>query len=94
MSMGNGAWRWSHKTSRGDCTGYPRQPVSRNHQADRHTEYQWKLKYLPHTYHATRDGQEKSGCKYVSPFMQAPATPHTDPWGKAAGQHCVMFNLP
>ena len=41
-----------------------------------HTEYQWKLKYLPHTYHAMRDGQEKPGCKYVSPCMQAPATPY------------------
>ena len=40
------------------------------------------LKYLPHTYHAKRDGQEKPGCKYPSPCMQASATPHTDPWGK------------
>ena len=52
------------------------------------------LKYLPHTYHAKRDGQEKPGCKYPSPCMQAPATPHTDPWGKFTGQHCFMFNLP
>ena len=58
-----------------------------------HTEYQRKLKYLPHTYHAKRDEQEKPGCKYVSPCMQAPATPHTDPWGETAGQHCFMFNL-
>ena len=56
-----------------------------------HTEYQWKLKYLPHTSHAKRDGQEKSGCKYVSPCVQAPATPHTDPWGETACQHCFMF---
>ena len=52
------------------------------------------LKYLPHTYHAKRDGQEKSGCKYPSPCMQALATPHTNPWGKFTGQHCFMFNLP
>ena len=43
----------------------------------RHTEYQWKLKYLPHTYHAKRDGQEKSGCKYVSPWHACkPRPPH------------------
>ena len=53
----------------------------------------YKQLYLPHTYHAKRDEQEKPGCKYVNPCMQAPATPHTDPWGETAGQHCFMFNL-
>ena len=30
---------------------------------------------------------------YVSPCTQPLATPHTDPRGKTAGQHCFMFNL-
>ena len=93
MSMGNGAWRrWSHKTCGADCTGYPWQPVSGNHQAPSHWIYV-KTKILT-TYLSCQEGwQEKPGCKYVSPCMQAPATPHTDPWGKTAGQHCFMFNL-
>ena len=24
-----------------------------------HTENQWRVKYLPHTYHAKRDGQQR-----------------------------------
>ena len=81
MSMGNGAWRWiePQDISRGDCAGYPWQPVSRNHQALSHWISVKTIKYLPYTYHAKRDGQEKPGCKYVSPCMQAPANPHTNP---------------
>ena len=40
-----------------------------------HTEYQWKLKYLPHTYHAKRDGSKSHAVNMWAPVCK-PQPPH------------------
>ena len=78
----NNRWAWGMVPEEGGATRHA-EPIAqgihdnlwagttRHH----HTEYQWKLKYLPHAYHAKRDGRKSQAVNMWAPVCK-PQPPH------------------